>query len=151
MLNSKDLKAQNLALESISQHALQQTESMMIGCENEFEMIRDQLTRGTRQLDVVSIVGMGGIDKTTLASKIYNDQFILSRFDICAKATVSQEYCARNVLLRLLSSASGSRKIEKSHEQQDDGQLADRLQKLLKGRRYLIFMMTYGLKKHGMM
>ncbi|PHU07943.1 hypothetical protein BC332_24432 [Capsicum chinense] len=102
-------------------------------------MIRDQLTRGTSQLDVVSIVGMGGIDKTTLANKIYNDQFILSRFDICAKATVSQEYCARNVLLRLLSSASGSRKIDKSHEQQDDGQLADRLQKLLKGRRYLIF------------
>ncbi|XP_047261979.1 putative late blight resistance protein homolog R1B-16 [Capsicum annuum] len=139
MLNSKDLKAQNLTLESTSQHALQQTESMMIGCENEFEMIRDQLTRGTSQLDVVSVVGMGGIGKTTLANKIYNDQFILFRFDIRAKATVSQEYCARNVLLRLLSSVSGSRKIDESYEQQDDGQLADRLQKFLKSRRYLIF------------
>ncbi|PHU07946.1 hypothetical protein BC332_24435 [Capsicum chinense] len=139
MMNSKDLKAQNLTLESTSQHALQQTESMMIACENEFEMIRDQLTTGTSQLDVVSIVSMGGIGKTTLANKIYNDQFILFRFDIRAKATVSQEYCTRNVLLRLLSSVSGSRKIDESYEQQDDGQLADRLQKLLKGKRYLIF------------
>ncbi|KAM3320913.1 hypothetical protein P3S67_008115 [Capsicum chacoense] len=139
MLNSKDLKAQNLTLESTSQHALQQTQSMMIACENEFEMLRDQLTTGTSQLDVVSIVGMGGIGKTTLANKIYNDQFILSRFDIREKATVSQEYCARNVLICLLSSVSGSRKIDESYEQQDDGQLADRLQKLLKGKRYLIF------------
>ncbi|XP_059276760.1 putative late blight resistance protein homolog R1B-16 [Lycium ferocissimum] len=111
-------------------------ENMMVGHENEFEMMQDQLARGASELDVVSIVGMGGIGKTTLANKIYNDPFIMSRFDIRAKAIISQEYCARNVLLCLLSCISG--KIDEFHEQQDDGELADRLQKLLKGRRYLV-------------
>ncbi|KAK4372741.1 hypothetical protein RND71_008125 [Anisodus tanguticus] len=76
-----------------------------------------------------------GIGKTTSATKIYEDAFIMSRFDIRAKTTVSQEYCARNVLLSLLSSIRGE---TGEFYKQDDGQLADRLQKLLKGGRYLV-------------
>ncbi|XP_059276935.1 putative late blight resistance protein homolog R1A-10 [Lycium ferocissimum] len=132
--NIKDLKAQNFSLASLPEHAVE-PENIMVGHESEFEMMQEQLVRGARELEVVSVVGMGGIGKTTLANKIYCDPFIMSRFDIRAKVTVSQEYCARKVLLSLLSSISG-----KSDEffDQDDGQLADQLQKLLKGRRYLI-------------
>ncbi|MCD7473291.1 hypothetical protein HAX54_015072 [Datura stramonium] len=108
--NSKDLKAQNLTLASTSQHVLE-PENMMVGHEKEFEMMQDQLTRGESDLEVVLIVGMGGI-------------------------ATSQEYCARNVLLSLLYCTSG--KTDESHEQRDDGQLADQLQKLLKGKRYLV-------------
>ncbi|KAK4727456.1 hypothetical protein R3W88_032373 [Solanum pinnatisectum] len=133
---SKDEEAHNLDLASttsISQHVVE-PQDMMVGHENELEMImQDQLARGASELEVVSIVGMGGIGKTTLADKIYNHPFIMSRFDIRAKATVSQEYCAKKVLLSLLSSTSG-----KIDEHQDGGQLADRLQKSLKGRRYLV-------------
>ncbi|PHT48369.1 hypothetical protein CQW23_12577 [Capsicum baccatum] len=74
----------------------------------------------------------GGIGKTTLATKIYNDPYIMSRFDIRAKTFVSQECCTRNVLLRLLSS------ITDILSELTEGELADRLQKTLKGRRYLI-------------
>ncbi|KAG5569938.1 hypothetical protein H5410_059704 [Solanum commersonii] len=80
---------------------------------------------------------MGGIGKTTLANKIYSDPFIMSHFDIRGKVTVSQEYCRENVLLGLLSSLSGMSSHE-FYEQQDDGELAEQLQKLLKGRRYLV-------------
>ncbi|KAH0709974.1 hypothetical protein KY284_011401 [Solanum tuberosum] len=133
--NIKDLKVQNMSLGDVSRLAVE-TENVMVGHENEFEMMQDQIARGSNELEVVSIVGMGGIGKTTLANKVYSDPFIMSRFDIRAKITVSQEYCARNVLLGLLSSVSG--KADELYEKQDDGQLADRLQKLLKGRRYLI-------------
>uniref|UniRef100_M1C8Z2 Resistance protein PSH-RGH6 n=1 Tax=Solanum tuberosum TaxID=4113 RepID=M1C8Z2_SOLTU len=133
--NIKDLKVQSMSLGDVSRLAVE-TENVMVGHENEFEMMQDQIARGSNELEVVSIVGMGGIGKTTLANKVYSDPFIMSRFDIRAKITVSQEYCARNVLLGLLSSVSG--KADELYEQQDDGQLADRLQKLLKGRRYLI-------------
>ncbi|OIT01570.1 PREDICTED: putative late blight resistance protein homolog R1A-3 [Nicotiana attenuata] len=133
--NIQDLKAQNSSLVSPSRHGLE-SEDKMVGLENEFKMMQDQLARGARELEVVSIVGMGGIGKTTLANKIYSDPFIMSHFDIRAKATVSQEYCARNVILGLLSSISG--KTNEFHEQQDDDQLADRLQKLLKCGRYLV-------------
>ncbi|PHT51854.1 hypothetical protein CQW23_06316 [Capsicum baccatum] len=116
-----------------SQH-VGELQSIMVGHEN--EMMQDQLARGSTELEVVSIVGMGGIDKITLANKIYNDSFIMSHFDIRAKATVSQVYCAKNVVLSLLTSTSG--KTDEFHEHQDDRQLADRLQKCLKGRRYLV-------------
>nr|AEW48212.1 disease resistance protein RGH1 [Solanum leptophyes x Solanum sparsipilum]AEW48213.1 disease resistance protein RGH2 [Solanum leptophyes x Solanum sparsipilum] len=124
----KDQKPQTSSLVSLPEHAFEQPENIMVGRENEFEMTRDQLVRGGRELEVVSIVGMGGIGKTTLAAKLYSDPNIMSRFDIRAKATVSQEYCVRNVLLALLSSTSD----------EPDDQLADRLQKHLKGRRYLV-------------
>ncbi|XP_060210042.1 putative late blight resistance protein homolog R1B-16 [Lycium barbarum] len=125
----KDLKAQTFSLAStIPEHAVERPEHIMVGHENAFKMMQDQLTRGERELEVVSIVGMGGIGKTTLATKLYSDPFIMSHFDIRAKATVSQEYCARNVLLALLSSISD----------EPCDQLADRLQKHLKGKRYLV-------------
>nr|ABY61746.1 resistance protein PSH-RGH7 [Solanum tuberosum] len=124
----KDLKQQTSSLVSLPEHDVEQPENIMVGRENEFEMMLDQLARGGRELEVVSIVGMGGIGKTTLATKLYSDPYIMSRFDIRAKATVSQEYCVRNVLLGLLSLTSD----------EPDYQLADRLQKHLKGRRYLV-------------
>ncbi|XP_055802455.1 putative late blight resistance protein homolog R1B-16 [Solanum dulcamara] len=124
----KDLKPQTYSLDSLPEHAVEPAENIMVGHETEFEMMQDQLVRGERELEVVSIVGMGGIGKTTLATKLYSDRCIMSRFDIRAKVTVSQEYCARNVLLGLLSSTSD----------EPDDQLADRLQKLLKGKRYLV-------------
>ncbi|KAF3622968.1 putative methyltransferase-like protein 5-like [Capsicum annuum] len=135
--NIQDWKAQNLTITSTSQHTLER-ENMMVGREIEFEMVQDQLARGASEVEVVSIVGMGGIGKTTLANKLFCDPFIVSRFDIRAKVTITQEYCTRNVLLDLLFSISGSGRTGGLCEQQDDGQLADQLQKLLKGRRYLI-------------
>nr|AEW48208.1 disease resistance protein RGH4 [Solanum huancabambense] len=124
----KDLKPQTSSLVSLPEHDVEQPDNIMVGRENELEMMLDQLARGGRELEVVSIVGMGGIGKTTLATKLYSDPYIMSRFDIRAKATVSQEYCVRNVLQGLLSSISD----------EPDYQLADRLQKHLKGRRYLV-------------
>ncbi|KAG5569539.1 hypothetical protein H5410_059305 [Solanum commersonii] len=125
----KDLKARKFSLAaSIPAHAVEKPENIMVGHENEFEMMLNQVAGGERELEVVSIVGMGGIGKTTLATKLYSDPRIMSHFNFLAKATVSQEHSVRNVLLALLSSAS----------EEPDDQLADQLQKLLKGKRYLV-------------
>ncbi|KAF3632702.1 putative methyltransferase-like protein 5-like [Capsicum annuum] len=128
LASMKDLKSQTYTLSGIPEHDGEQPENIVVGHETEYKMILDQLVRGERELEVVSIVGMGGIGKTTLATKLYRDPCIMPHFDLLAKATVSQEYCARNVLLGLLSSSR-----DESYDQ-----LADRLQKLLKGKRYLV-------------
>ncbi|PHT52137.1 hypothetical protein CQW23_06599 [Capsicum baccatum] len=135
-LDVEDTKPRNLGISDVSEYVSEPDVDVMVGHENEFEMMQDQLVRGGSELEVVSIVGMGGIGKTTLANKIYSDSFIMPHFDIRAKVTVSQVYCARVVLMGLLSCISA--KTDGCHEQQDDGQLGDRLQKLLKGRRYLV-------------
>ncbi|XP_071928222.1 putative late blight resistance protein homolog R1B-16 [Coffea arabica] len=47
--------------------------------EDQQQMIVNHLIRGSSQRDTVSIVGMAGIGKTTLANKVYNDPEIVSQ------------------------------------------------------------------------
>ncbi|KAG5604144.1 hypothetical protein H5410_025636 [Solanum commersonii] len=64
----------------------------VVGFEDVMEKLREQLIRGTKQLDVISVVGMPGLGKTTVANKLYSDELVVSRFDIRAKCCVSQAY-----------------------------------------------------------
>ncbi|KAL2492395.1 Disease resistance protein (CC-NBS-LRR class) family [Abeliophyllum distichum] len=54
--------------------------------------IKKLLTNPHSELVVVSIVGMGGIGKTTLAKLTYNDSLIANHFDVRAWVVVSREY-----------------------------------------------------------
>ncbi|KAK6789102.1 hypothetical protein RDI58_012901 [Solanum bulbocastanum] len=67
------------------------------------DQMKKQLLGGSRQLDVISMVGMPGIGKTTLAEKIYNDPVITSHFDVCAQCRVTQVYSWRDLLLAILN------------------------------------------------
>ncbi|CAA3010143.1 late blight resistance homolog R1B-8 [Olea europaea subsp. europaea] len=112
-------------------------QSTMVGLEDALADIKDRLAGGSSKLDVVSIVGMGGIGKTTLAHKVYIDKYIEYHFHICAWLTVSQEYSVREILLGLLDSM----KIQiDGRSETDIYQLGELLYKKLKGRRYLLVM-----------
>ncbi|PHU08054.1 hypothetical protein BC332_24543 [Capsicum chinense] len=49
-------KSTNVPLAGLPEHAVERTQNMMVGYETEFEMMLDQLARGERELEVVSVV-----------------------------------------------------------------------------------------------
>ncbi|XP_031098065.1 putative disease resistance RPP13-like protein 3 [Ipomoea triloba] len=109
----------------------------MVGCDDVFNTIMDNLSQQSSKREIVSIVGMGGIGKTTLARRIYEDASFLSHFDHRAWVTISQEYNPRQVFQCLLCSLDPARA---SHNNGDSNyELArEQVYRLLKHQRYLI-------------
>lgn len=110
----------------------------IIGFKDEIIKIADQLTGGPKQLQIISIFGMPGLGKTTLAKKLYDDPTVVMRFDCCAWCVVSQIYRRRNLLVHLLTTVS-----DLEHDKiigMATENLGVELYKSLKGRRYLIIL-----------
>ncbi|KAH0666349.1 hypothetical protein KY285_027555 [Solanum tuberosum] len=105
----------------------------VVGFEKHVENIMKKLTRGTKERDVISIFGMAGLGKTTLAKKVYNNPSIVNYFDVKTWCAVSQAYNRRKLLVAILKQTTNDKiKINEGND------IADKLRKSLIGRRYLI-------------
>uniref|UniRef100_A0A2C9V4N4 NB-ARC domain-containing protein n=1 Tax=Manihot esculenta TaxID=3983 RepID=A0A2C9V4N4_MANES len=65
--------------------------------------VQSQLMVEEEQRRVVSIVGMGGLGKTTLAKALYNDNHVKQHFDCHSWSFISQQFSARDVLVGILT------------------------------------------------
>ncbi|XP_060174758.1 putative late blight resistance protein homolog R1A-3 isoform X1 [Lycium barbarum] len=109
------------------------TDKIIVGFEEETNWIIKKLTSGPADLDVISITGMPGSGKTTLAYKVYHDKSVCSHFDRRAWCTVEQEYDEKKLWQKLFNQVTGSDlKIS------EDIDVADKLRRQLFGKRYLI-------------
>ncbi|KAL8108189.1 putative late blight resistance protein homolog R1A-3 [Apium graveolens] len=112
-------------------------EEVFIGFHEEVNILLQQLACITKkQLEVISIVGMAGNGKTTLARRLYNDPYVVSYFYLRAWVTCSQVYRKRDSLLSILKSV-----VEITDDEvcsMNDNMLAHALYRALKGKRYLI-------------
>ncbi|KAK6787280.1 hypothetical protein RDI58_015805 [Solanum bulbocastanum] len=92
-----------------------------------------KLTGTTKELDVLSIFGMPGLGKTTLARKVYNNPCIVNHFDVKVWCAVSQAYNRTTLLVEIFKQA-----INKECKIKENDNVADMLRKILIGKRYLI-------------
>ncbi|PNY07417.1 NBS-containing resistance-like protein [Trifolium pratense] len=116
-------------------------EKEIVGLEGPREELFGWLLEGAAERTVISVVGMGGLGKTTLAKQVYDSQKVTAHFDCCACVTVSQSYTVREILIKTMEQFCQETEdpLPKMLHKMDDKSLVIELRKYLQHKRYLIF------------
>ncbi|KAI5678582.1 hypothetical protein M9H77_09532 [Catharanthus roseus] len=110
-------------------------EEEVVGFNDEVKNIIDLLIGNPKELDIVSIIGMPGLGKTTLAKKVYEHPSVTSHFHLRSWYCISQVYDRRDLLLSILGNCT---EVNEQNQKMKEEDMAKVLYQSLKGRRYLI-------------
>ncbi|KAL8547707.1 hypothetical protein ACS0TY_007143 [Phlomoides rotata] len=101
------------------------------------DIIIGYLKTDQRKLDIIPIIGMPGLGKTTTAWKIFNDESIRSAFPIRIWVDFSQRFNTRDVLVQIMKQFGSSNESVISMTNQE---LSSAVRKCLIGKKFLLVM-----------
>ncbi|GAU41224.1 hypothetical protein TSUD_129000 [Trifolium subterraneum] len=113
--------------------ALHMEEADVVGFQMPKERLIDLLVNGRVERTVVSVVGMGGQGKTTLAKNVFDSKEVISHFHFRAWITVSQTYTIEGLLRDMLRKFYNSLTCDITN--MDRGSLIDEVKNYLKKKR----------------
>nr|KYP37838.1 Disease resistance protein RPM1 [Cajanus cajan] len=114
-------------------------EDEVVGFDGPRDMLKNWLIGGRKERTVISVVGMPGLGKTTLAKQVFDNKEVFGRFDCHALITVSQSYTVEGLLRDMLQQFCKEKKENPPHvSTMDRRSLIDEVRNHLHEKRYVI-------------
>jgi len=108
--------------------------TQVVGLEGDTRKVKDWLFEADGGILAIGVVGMGGLGKTTIALKVYNDREVEGRFERRMWVSVSQTFSEEQILRSML------RNLGDASIGDDRGELLRKINQYLIGKKYLIVM-----------